>query len=309
MDYAALATLNMQNIQIFLTVAEHGNMTKAAAVMNVTQPLLSQRIQKLEETLGITLFIRTQRKLELTPAGKYLYEQWSLILGQISHSVDQAVQIQAGEMRKLTFGIYSALGQKAKYNLSREIIYAFPDLQIELPAVQHHLIVDALQIGQCDIALLPNYGDLGQKHGLETYTVGIWPLFALISATNPLSEKESLTWEDLNGIPWLAGHANPDYHDALLEHAAQHHFVPEIHSYSVDDTLRLYLQLDRGISVIMSYQLQEDDIGLKAIPIEDSETPLILAWKPGNGSQDKKLFATAAAPIIKKLLYTPFNKD
>ena len=309
MDYATLTALNMQSIQFFLTVAELGSMTKAAAVMNVTQPLLSQRIQRLETNLGITLFIRTPRKMELTPAGAYLYEQWSQVLGQVSRSINYALQLQAGETKKLTFGIYSALGQKAKYRLSREIIYAFPDYEIDLPAIQHHTIVDAIQEGQCDFALLPDYGNLGEKHGLETCTVGTWPLFALVSITNPLSERDSLTWEDLNGITWLAGNTNPDYYDALRAHAAEHHFTPDIHSYTSDDTLRLYLQLDRGVSVIMSYQLQEDDIGLKAIPIQDSDTPLIIAWKQDYGSIDKRAFANSAAPIVKEVLRTPYNKE
>lgn len=65
--------MNLHQIQYVLAVAECGNFSKAARKLYVSQPTLSQQIALLEDELGVTLFIRYPRKVELTNAGNIFY--------------------------------------------------------------------------------------------------------------------------------------------------------------------------------------------------------------------------------------------
>ena len=59
-----------RHLNYFIAVAEHGGFTRAAAILHVSQPALSQQIRQLEETLGVRLFDRSGRNTCLTDAGK-----------------------------------------------------------------------------------------------------------------------------------------------------------------------------------------------------------------------------------------------
>ena len=303
-DYAGLLSLNMQNIQIFLTVASLGNMTKAAAVLNVTQPLLSQRIHRMEDSLGVTLFERTPHKMQLTAAGEYLYSSWGQLFAQISSSIETAQEIQRGVHTHLNFGIYGALGNTAKYNLSKAIMNAFPDLQIDLPNVPLYEIADQLYNGKVDVVLVPDYENYSAYPDIETLTVGYWPLFALVNLQNPLADRKSVTWAELQDQIWLSNYsnANSGYEKALIDCARKAGFAPDIRHYTGDDTVRFYLQLNRGIAIVMSYYLQDNQTGTTALEIRDSQFPLILAWKKDVFAGQNAQFAAGAAKVIRDSL-------
>lgn len=80
--------MEIRQLQYFLAVAEQLSFSKAAAILYVTQPLLSQQIADLERQLGTELFIRNRRSVSLTPAGSALYREASAIFQQMNQAVD-----------------------------------------------------------------------------------------------------------------------------------------------------------------------------------------------------------------------------
>ena len=64
----------LEDMRIFATVVDHTSLNKAAERLNISQPALSRRIARLEAKLGIALFRRIGKRLELTPAGQLTYE-------------------------------------------------------------------------------------------------------------------------------------------------------------------------------------------------------------------------------------------
>lgn len=67
MNHKQYSSITLQNIEFFITVAKTCNMRKSATLLNVTQPLLSQRIAQMENELEIKLFLRQKQGLTLTP--------------------------------------------------------------------------------------------------------------------------------------------------------------------------------------------------------------------------------------------------
>jgi DNA-binding transcriptional LysR family regulator len=64
----------LEDMRLFATVVEHTSLNKAAERLNVSQPALSRRIARLESELGVQLFRRVGKRLELTAAGQMTYE-------------------------------------------------------------------------------------------------------------------------------------------------------------------------------------------------------------------------------------------
>lgn len=87
--------MELRHLRYFVAVAEAGNFTRAAEHLGISQPPLSQQIQRLEHELGSPLFHRLTRSVELTPAGKVLYEDAIKIL-KMSDAAFEGVQCWPG---------------------------------------------------------------------------------------------------------------------------------------------------------------------------------------------------------------------
>src|SRR5260221_9784812 len=83
-------------LRYFLAVAQELHFGRAAALLYISQPSLSNQIHQLERTLGTDLFVRTSRKVELTPAGRALLEEAPLALGALEHAAERARLAGAG---------------------------------------------------------------------------------------------------------------------------------------------------------------------------------------------------------------------
>ena len=75
MKQSNLLDVSIYHIQMFLVLAKEKSFSRAATLLHVAQPTLTRRIQILEETIGLELFVRNKRPVELTAAGKYLYSE------------------------------------------------------------------------------------------------------------------------------------------------------------------------------------------------------------------------------------------
>ena len=72
--------VSLRQIQYFLSIAETGSITQAAERLYIAQPVLSKKMMALEEEIGLPLFARDGRTVQLTQTGIYLYDRWKKLL-------------------------------------------------------------------------------------------------------------------------------------------------------------------------------------------------------------------------------------
>lgn len=96
--------MELRQLQYFLVVAEELNFSRAAARLQMSQPPLSRQILQLEQEIGIELFRRTKRRVELTDAGKVFLAETRQILSQVEQSVQLAQRANRGEIGRLVVG-------------------------------------------------------------------------------------------------------------------------------------------------------------------------------------------------------------
>ena len=110
--YNRIPIMELRHLRYFLAVAEELNFSRAAARVYLSQPALSQQIRKLEEELGVGLFRRTRRQVELTESGRMLLEGTQQALVQIDQSVRAVREASGAESSMLKVGFPEYVNHK-----------------------------------------------------------------------------------------------------------------------------------------------------------------------------------------------------
>lgn len=145
--------VELRHIRYFIAVAEYLNFSKAAEQLHIAQPPLSRQIRQLEDDLGVALFLRNKRRVELTKAGVAFLEEARRLIVQVGHAAEAARHAQEGESGIVRIGIGSGLGgavSKVVFEHRRQ----WPIIDIECRDVFSNLQNEALRKGEIDVGFL-----------------------------------------------------------------------------------------------------------------------------------------------------------
>ncbi|MBF0675239.1 LysR family transcriptional regulator [Pseudomonas sp.] len=178
--------MELRHLRYFVAVAEELHFGRAAEVLGISQPPLSQQIQALEQELGVRLFDRTNRRVSLTDAGRLFLDETRQTLAQVNKSVDVARRAEQGELGELQIGFtasapFVSIIPRAIFAFRQ----AFPAVHLNLEEmnsrdVSQAVIDERLQIGMIRPLALPDT--------LEAVELFTEPLVALVHADHPLAE-------------------------------------------------------------------------------------------------------------------------
>src|SRR5688500_7776942 len=148
-------------LRYFLAVAERLHFGRAAAALHISQPPLSRAIRALEARLGVVLFARSRRRVELTPEGTRRLGEARRIVGQLERTVHEVRGMARGEEGRLRIGFVSL----ADYGVLPGLLKAFkasrPGVSLGLREMLSPEQAAALSAGELDFGLLlpPVTGD------------------------------------------------------------------------------------------------------------------------------------------------------
>ena len=118
-------------LRYFIAVAEQLHFGRAAASLHISQPPLSRAIRALEDELGVSLFARTRRRVELTAAGTRLLEDTRRLVSQLERTVQEVRAMASGERGRLRIGFVSLADYGVLPELLRSYKAAHPQVQLQ----------------------------------------------------------------------------------------------------------------------------------------------------------------------------------
>jgi DNA-binding transcriptional LysR family regulator len=146
--------MDVRFLRYFVAVAEELSFTRAAARLNMAQPPLSQQIRKLESQLGVNLFTRTKRRVEITEAGRLLLQQTQQALRAIEQGTVLAQRAGRGELGRLVLGFVEYMSYTVIPPILRAFRERFPEVDLVLRVFTNMQQLIALRSGQIDVSFL-----------------------------------------------------------------------------------------------------------------------------------------------------------
>jgi len=189
-------------LRYFIAVAERLHFGRAAEALHISQPPLSRAIRALEERLGVALFARTRRRVELTPEGERLLDEARRMIGQLERAVLELRGIASGEQGRLRIGFVSLADYGVLPGLLKAYKSARPGVTLALREMLSPEQSGALAAGELDFGLL--LPPVSEEAGLEHITVQRERFVAALPSRHRLAGgRGKLAMSALAGEPFV----------------------------------------------------------------------------------------------------------
>lgn len=238
--------MDLRQLTYFIAVAETRHLGRAAERLHLSQPPLTRQIQQLEAELGVQLFRRTPRGMELTQAGEELLGHARNIRTLVAQAAERAQRAGRGQVGRLDIGVYGS----AIFGLVPQVLSAFRATHPEVELVLHHAQtpaqLPALRQGRVQLVferLLPEESDI------EVELVAREPLLLALAEHHPLSARERIDVASLKDETLLIG-SSPSAGAMALELCRAHGFEPRF-APPVSDVVTATLLAAAGTGVTL----------------------------------------------------------
>ncbi|MDG6094125.1 LysR family transcriptional regulator [Acetobacter sp. AN02] len=219
--------MELRHLRYFLAIAEQGSFTRAAEVLGMEQPPLSQQIRQFEEELGVRLFQRLSRGVRLTTIGEDLLPQAQAILGMQKLFLTTAQGLARGERGLIRVGLAGAVSFLPVIPLTiRKFRETWPGITVFLEESNTPALKEALAARQVDVAIIrPPMPD---SEGIAIHHLLAEPTVVALPKGHPLAADDHISLSDLAGEPFILfpRELGPGFHDAILSACHNAGFTP-----------------------------------------------------------------------------------
>jgi DNA-binding transcriptional LysR family regulator len=260
--------VELRHLRYFRAVAEELHFGRAAERLHIAQPPLSQQIRQLERELGVDLFVRSTRKVELTPAGAAYQTRAVAILDAVDDAAEEARRIAEGVEGHLAIGCVGSATYSLLPRLVRALREALPGVDV---SVRGEMLapaqIGALLSGDIDLALLRPPVN---QDGILAETVRRDRLLVALPEGHQLAARDELGVGDLRDEEFVAhaGRGRSVMNSLVTAICADAGFVPRIrHQVEETSTLVTLVAAGLGVAVVPEPTAALDIAGVRYVPL------------------------------------------
>lgn len=288
--------IDFELLRSFCVLAEERHFGRAAKRLNISQPPLSRRIQRLEELLGCRLLERTQRRVELTAAGRVFMTEADALLRQFQHAISDTNSAARGTLGRLVLGFIHS----TSYELLPSILSRFretsPGVELELREMTIQEQQRALLDGSIDVGLLR---PLRLPSDIAVSIIYREPFLAVLPSDHPAAARSSVPLQALSDSPFILFPAatSPLFNERILEMCRRAGFTPQV----VQEATQIHTVVGLvgagiGVAIAPATAARFRIPTVTCLPIEDALQPVevAVAWHRKRRTAVVERFVAAA---------------
>jgi DNA-binding transcriptional LysR family regulator len=227
--------MELRHLRYFVAVAEELHFGRAAERLFIVQPALSKQIASLEKELGVALFLRTKRHVEMTSAGASLLEDARQVLAQAEGAKLRAQLASRGEVGLLEVGFVAPVLYDLLPHMLRAFRAQFPEVRLSLHELHSREVVNGLLSRDLHIGFsrLP----VGAAEGLRVLPLVEESIVVAMPQGHPLAAQESVALAELadEDLILITRAQEPELYDSYVTACAAAGFHPRV-AHEVDRT-------------------------------------------------------------------------
>lgn len=259
--------MELYQLKSFVAVARAQNLTKAANSLNVSQSALSTQLKLLEEELGVTLFSRQPRGMELTERGRVLLTHAQEILDAADEMIEKARGFAKGAKESVTIGLNADPTFLRVSAINRALARELGELDVIFLTSQTIRTPQMLRQGAIDLGFV--YGEPGEAGILHAKVADVRIVVALPVSLAP--DGGALGWAQVAALPWIWVGSDSPFYETLAARMGERGLTPNRKVATVDEQIvRELLLAGQGAAMLR----------------EDEAAPMLAAgrvtlWQPG----------------------------
>ncbi|PGX73964.1 LysR family transcriptional regulator [Priestia megaterium] len=269
--------MDIKQLIYFLTIAEEGNISKAAERLHMAQPPLSQQLKLLEEELGVILFERNTRRMQITDAGQLLQNRAQQIIELMEKTSKELNDLKEGSQGVLSIGTISSAGETLVPIMVQNFHKVYPGVDFRIKESSTFEILELVKRGVVEI------GVIRTPFNLETFDYISLPEEPMMAAAlDSLLDmnKTSMNLDELKGKPLLFHNR---YANNIEEACKKSGFEPKV-KCRIDDTRTMlnWASGGMGIALIprdMMALIPDSNLRFIEIKEETLATKIIIIWR------------------------------
>lgn len=256
--------MEISQLQYFQAVARVRHFTKAAEACAVSQSALSRSIAKLEEELGVRLFARRSRHVELTQAGEHFLYHVDRVLRELAEAKRELTQQETKGGGMVNVSFFHSFGGYLLPMLLAEFHAQYPEIRIKLNQHNSKFLMQQVESGKTDLCLCST---MTTAENIAWMYLWSEELFVAVPKDHPLAQRGSVTLRDVEAEPLITLKPNYSLRTLVDQSFELAHSHPQI-IFEGDDvnTLASLVAAKLGVSIIPNIPGVEH-LGIVYLPI------------------------------------------
>jgi DNA-binding transcriptional LysR family regulator len=304
--------MELRHLRYFIAVCDTLHFGRAAEQMHIAQPALSQQIINLEGELGIELFVRTKRHVELTAAGQMFSKRARFILNNVKFAIQEVRANGFGENLQLRIGVLSSIQLSQLVPLIGKFRAKHPEVHLSIMQMPTHLQLGELTSGALDVGFMDATSATllsgATATPISSMDVLREELVAAVPVTHPLANRSEIKLEELSSSAFLfTARTSPcslaSRIHALCDVAG---FTPRLQCEVTDLPSALALvAADCGVTLAPACAIALWQKDIRFIPLSMKPTiSVAMAWRSDDTSMHLETFCKTVAAFPTEMLRT-----
>jgi len=194
--------LKTRQLLLLIALADEGNIHRAAAVLNMTQPAASKLLRELEEMLDVVLFERMPRGMRPTWYGEAMIRHARAVVGSLDQAQEEVLALKAGHLGQVAVGTITSPGVRLLPLAVAQVKREHPGLRVSLEIDNSNVLLERLAQEKLDLVVGRLFAEHDTLH-LRYESLADEPVSAVVRPGHPLLNVPALTLSDVQQAAWV----------------------------------------------------------------------------------------------------------
>lgn len=246
----------VETLRVFVTVTEQSNFSRAAELLNLSQPAVSLHIRNLENEFSAKLMHRSPKHVMLTEAGEILYRRAKQILSLYEQGKQEIHLLNEKVTGSIQIGASFTIGEYILPRLLSEFASQFPEVEMSVTIANTEEISQALKANKLDLGLVEGHVS---QNGLQITSYMKDEMILIASNNHPLSSKKTVKPEMLHDLTWILrehGSGTRSFSDQFIHTAGLR--IKRSYVFNSSQGVKEAVSVGLGISILSRWIVRKE---------------------------------------------------